>query len=111
MPNKGGVEEEFEYLVNLLASDGVECESSGPMMPQGTPGIATQPHKGNGGGDGGPNIQRGIDGKLDLGRVKAFYESKNSRTGKKKGKGESEMKSAGPWTTDHDSQAGLYILH
>lgn len=56
-------EEEFEFLVNLLASDEVESDSAPAGSQTGTSGLA--------------GIQRGPDGKLDLGQVKAFYERKS----------------------------------
>ncbi|KAF9651364.1 hypothetical protein BDM02DRAFT_861292 [Thelephora ganbajun] len=77
-------DEEFEFLVNLLASDGV-----GPDPLLGAASGGSPSRKGQ--GDRGFGIRRGSDGKLDLGRVKAFYESKNVV-----GSGRD-----GPWLTDN----------
>lgn len=63
-------EEEFEFLVDLLASDGVEPEPS-----LGAAGSRKSDSAAFG-------IQRGSDGKLDLGQVKAFYEKKNMGGGR-----------------------------
>lgn len=64
-------EEEFEFLVNLLASDGVESDAAGSRRE----------------GGAGLGIEKGPDGKLDLGQVKAFYERKKKEEGKEKGEG------------------------
>lgn len=63
-------EEEFEFLVNLLASDGAEPD----------PPVGCQE------GGAGSGVRIGSDGKLDLGQVKAFYERKNAGHGKEKEK-------------------------
>lgn len=65
-------EEEFEFLLNLLASDGVGPD---PGQPRGAPGDEPDDD------DRGVRVQRGTDGRLDLGQVRAFYESKNMRGG------------------------------
>ena len=57
-------DEDFEFLVNLLASDGADHD---------TPPLVTGSKR----ADRGLRIQRGSDGRLDLGQVKAFYENKN----------------------------------
>lgn len=64
-------EEEFDFLLNLLASDGIGPD---PGQPRGASGDGD-------GDDRGVRVQRGSDGRLDLGQVKAFYESKNMRGG------------------------------
>lgn len=75
-----GTDEEFEFLVNLLASDGTEPDpppGAGPAMSR----------LGSGAVDDGPKIEKRSDGKLDLGQVKEFYERKNIGGGKEKGQG------------------------
>jgi hypothetical protein len=62
-------DEDFEFLVNLLASDG----AGGPDPPLRTAGS----HQ----ADRDLGIQSGSDGKLDLGQVKVFYENKNMGVG------------------------------
>lgn len=57
-------DEDFEFLVNLLASDGADPDH--PTRATGSQQVG---------------IQRGSDGKLDLGQVKAFYENKNMGVG------------------------------
>ena len=75
-PTSGTVDEDFEFLLNLLVSDGVEPDP---------PPRATDSRE-NDGDEGdrteGFEIQSGTDGKLDLGRVKAFYEKKKTTSGK-----------------------------
>jgi hypothetical protein len=68
-------EEDFDFLVNLLASDGLGEED-----------------------EGGIGIQRGTDGKLDFGQVKAFYERKNMGliVGGKEREGGNNPESANP---------------
>jgi len=89
-------DEEFEFLLNLLASDGVE------------PGPDLQPL----GAGAGPRIRRGSDGKLDLGQVKAFYEKKNLGVGKEMGKGAGVgTVTDDPGLTDHSrNHSGLPIV-
>ena len=70
-------DEDFEFLVNLLASDGVD-----PDPPPAGPHQADPDLK----------IQSGSDGKLDLGRVKAYYENKHMGVG---------VRDDGPGLTDH----------
>lgn len=70
-------DEEFEFLVNLLASDGVD---PGPSPAADATGLQEEKNA-----DGELRIQRGSDGRLDLDQVRAFYERKNM--GKEKGKG------------------------
>jgi len=67
----GDGDEDFEFLVNLLASDGADPDPGPPPLQ--TTG-SRQVHHGLG-------IQRGSDGKLDLGQVKTYYEKKNTRVG------------------------------
>jgi hypothetical protein len=81
-------EEEFEFLVNLLASDGVDPANP----PLGSGGS----QKGDASG-AGPAIQRGPDGRLDLGQVKAFYERKKTGSRKEEGKGVTDS----PQSSDH----------
>ena len=68
MPTGSDADEEFEFLVNLLASDGID-----PDPPIGASGS----RKVTAGDDRGLKIRSGQDGKLDLGQVKAFYENKS----------------------------------
>jgi hypothetical protein len=72
-------DEDFEFLVNLLASDGVD-----PDPPPRTAGP----------GQVAPDlrIQSGSDSKLDLGQVKAYYENKHMGVG---------VRDDGPGLTDH----------
>ena len=63
----GNGDEDFEFLVNLLASDGVDSDPLPPLQATGSHQV-----------DHGPSIQRGPDGRLDLGQVKTFYEKKNN---------------------------------
>jgi hypothetical protein len=84
---------DFEYLVNLLASDGVEAGS--PLEAD-----ATGSRRGNG-TESEFRIQRGSNGKLDLGQVRAFYEKKNRGLGKEKEKEKGVRVTATPWSTDH----------
>ena len=63
---------DFEFLVNLLASDGAEPD------PSSSRAAGSQPEVDHGLGF---SIQRGSDGKLDLGQVKAFYENKKMGVG------------------------------
>jgi len=67
-------DEEFEFLVNLLASDGVD-----PDPPLGATGSREGDEAGH---DRGLRIQRGSDGELDLGQVRAFCESGNVGVGR-----------------------------
>lgn len=91
----GGADEEFEFLLNLLASDGAGLDLDPPRG-------ATDSRKGDN-DDRGFGIQRGPDGKLDLGQVKAFYESKKMRVGKEaeKGIGRGVGVTGDPGSTDH----------
>ena len=96
MPDREA-EEEFEYLLDLLASDGVE-----PNPP--FEGDATGSRRGTG-ADGGFGIHRGTNGRLDLGQVKAYYERKNKGLGK--GVPGVSLRN-GPRLTDHSgSRPGL----
>ena len=61
----GDGDEDFEFLVNLLASDGVDPDPLPPLRATGSHQVDLR-------------IQRGPDGKLDLGQVKTFYEKKNN---------------------------------
>jgi len=63
----GDGDEDFEFLVNLLASDGVDPSPLPPPQATGSRQV-----------DHGLRIQRGPDGRLDLGQVKTFYEKKNN---------------------------------
>lgn len=100
--------EDFEFLLDLLASDGVDAD------PQPLGAIGSR--KGDDEDDrAGSGIQRGPDGKLDLGQVKAFYENKNTRAGKGKGTtgvrtGRRGVEMTGdPGLSDHlRDHAGLY---
>ena len=78
-------EEEFEFLLNLLASDGAGPD---PGQARGASGDKDD--------DRGVRVQRGSDGRLDLGQVKAFYESKNVRAGEGAGKGVGETRDPVP---------------
>jgi len=69
MPSRD-TDEEFEFLLNLLASDGIDSEP---------PPGATSSRRDN--VDRGFKIQRGSDGKLDLDQVKGFYENKTMKMG------------------------------
>ena len=96
MPDREA-EEEFEYLLDLLASDGVE-----PNPPFEVD--ATGSRRGTG-ADGGFGIHRGTNGRLDLGQVKAYYERKNKGLGK--GVPGVSLRN-GPGLTDHSgSRPGL----
>lgn len=75
MPGRDA-DEEFEFLVNLLASDGVEADSAAT-----TSGGPSKARWENGPGGRIGFIQRGSDGKFDFGQVRAFYERKKD-TGK-----------------------------
>ena len=87
-------DEEFEFLVNLLASDGVD-----PDPPLGPGGV----REGDVGHDRGLRIQRGSDGGLDLGQVRVFCESGSVGVGR--GVGVTD----GPGLTDHSrNHKGLY---
>lgn len=95
-------DDEFEFLVNLLASDGAELDPR-------TPGADVT---GSRGGDGF-GIQRGLDGKLDLGQVRAYYERRNTGEGKEKGKGVgvgSDADGPGPPTNYFRNRSGLCLL-
>ena len=84
-------DEEFEFLLNLLASDGVDPSPPGA-------GGSRKGHE----DDRGFGIKRGADGKLDLGQVKAFYEKKNLGVGKGMGKGPGVGTATDdPGSTDH----------
>ena len=63
----GDGDEDFEFLVNLLASDGADSGLLPPLQATGSHQV-----------DHGLRIQRGPDGRLDLGQVKTFYEKKNN---------------------------------
>lgn len=109
MTLREGGDEEFEFLLNFLASDGVNPDPD----PDPSRGTAAGSRKG-GEDDRSLGIQTGSDGKLDLGQVKAFYEGKNVREGKgvEKGMGRGRM-TDGPGFTDHSrNHSGLFIdLH
>jgi len=73
----GAVDEDFEFLLNLLASDGTEPDPSlGATGSQKAHGTSDRTE--------GFRIQQGPDGKLDLGQVKTFYEIKNMGKEKEK---------------------------
>jgi hypothetical protein len=98
-------DEEFEFLVNLLASDGTEPDPSIGAGPAGS-------RLGNVAVDG-PKIERRSDGKLDLGQVKEFYERKNIGGEKEKGQGVHMGVSDvdDPGSTDHSQdRPGSYIF-
>jgi len=76
-------DEEFEFLLNFLASDGVDPD----LDPDPRRGAAVASSRKGDDGDRSFRTQRGSDRKLDLGQVKAFYENKNMRAGKGVGKG------------------------
>ena len=103
-------DEEFEFLLNFLASDGVDPDPD----PDPYRGAATASSRKGDDGDHSFRIQKGSDGKLDLGQVKAFYESKNNmRAGKGVGKGMSRGVGVtdDPGLTDHSrNHSGLYIV-
>lgn len=63
-------DEDFEFLVNLLASDGADPDRRDPPPLRTTGSHQTINH--------GLRFQRGPGGKLDLGQVRTFYESKNT---------------------------------
>jgi len=109
MTLREGGDEDFEFLLNFLASDGVNPDPD----PDPQRGTAAGSRKG-GEDDRSLRIQTGSDGKLDLGQVKAFYEGKNVRAGKgvEKGIGRGSM-TDGPGFTDHSrNHPGLFIdLH
>lgn len=73
--------EEFELLVDLLASD-VRILEPYPVPGGVDAGVGSL--EGSGPGIG---VQRGSDGKLDLGRLEAFYERRDKGGGREKGKG------------------------
>ena len=99
MALRDGADDEFEFLLNFLASDGVNPDPN-PGPPRGT---AAGSRKG-GEDDRSLRIQMGSDGKLDLGQVKAFYEGKNVRAGK-------GPMTDGPGFTDHSrNHPGLFFL-
>ena len=66
---EGDGDEDFEFLVNLLASDGVDPD---------TPPTRLQPTAVSSHVDSGLRIQSGPDGRLDLGQVRTFYEKKKN---------------------------------
>lgn len=100
--------EEFEFLLNFLASDGVDPDPDPPR------GAAASSQRGDD-GDRSFRIQRGSDGKLDLGQVRAFYEKKNKRAGKgvgkEMGRGALGMAQGDPGLTDHSRiHSGLSVF-
>ena len=103
MPTRNA-DEEFEFLLNFLASDGVDPDPEPPR------GAAAGSRKGDD-GDRSLRVQRGSDGKLDLGQVKAFYESKNTRGGKGVRKEMGRGVTGSPGFTDHSrNHSGLSIV-
>ena len=100
MPNEDA-DEDFEFLVNLLASDGTDSET--PVRAG-----ATGSRKGKD-EDDGRGIQRGSDGKLDLGQVKAFYENKKMGVGKGVGVGRGVGMTGDPGMADQSrNHPGLH---
>lgn len=85
-------DEEFEFLVNLLASDGVEPD---PSPAADATGLQEDKNV-----DDGLRIQRGSDGRLDLGQVRAFYEKKHTGKERRKGVGRVGLTNNPPGTTD-----------
>ena len=95
-------DEDFEFLVNLLASDGVESEAP-PRAG------ATGSREGKDDDGRGVKIQRGSDGKLDLGQVKAFYENKKMGVGKGVGVGRGVGMTGDPGMADQSrNHPGLH---
>ena len=93
----GDAEGDFEYLLNLLASDGLEAGSLLEMDATGSRrDYATE---------SGFRIQRGSNGKLDLGQVRAFYEQKN------RGVGKGVEVTTAPWSTDHSRNLSGSYTH
>lgn len=90
MPTRD-TDEEFEFLLNLLASDGADHDP--PLGATGSQKADV---------DRGPRIQRGSDGRVDLGQVKAFYERKNATMGPLRDS---------PGLTDHSrNHSGLHFF-
>jgi hypothetical protein len=99
--------EEFEFLLNFLASDGVD-----PDIPDSLRGAAASSRKGDD-DDRSFKAQKGADGNFDLGQVRAFYESKNIRGGKGAGKGMGRGvgMTDDPMLADHSrNHSGLFIV-
>ena len=101
--SEGDGDEDFEFLVNLLASDGADPDPPQPPPPQ-----ATGSHQ----VDHGIRIQRGPDGRLDLGQVKRFYEKKKkNNVGVGAGTGIGAVRGVNPGLADprrSRNRSGLY---